>query len=177
MVDRSTRETALSEARGTQTAPLPAAGSPQTYSGHALTVTTLMLAATRRHNPVAWPSLVRTATDRFSNLAVVSVIALLATGIVNGVILVGSFRALLVTEYGRLLLLKIALFAVMLGLAAVNKFRLTPRLGARPDRVEELDAVRRLARNCHIELALGLATFAIVGWLGTLHPAIHLSSP
>ena len=45
---------------------------------------------------------------------------LLASGIVNGVILVGSFRALLTTSYGELLLLKVALFAVMLGFAAVT---------------------------------------------------------
>jgi putative copper resistance protein D len=134
----------------------------------------LLIAATRRNNPLAWPSLVRNATSRFSDLAVLSVSALLASGIVNGVILVGSVRALLTTSYGELLLLKVALFAVMLGFAAVNKFWLTPRLGGQPDPAREADAVRRLARNCHIEMALGLAVFAIVGLLGTLHPAIHV---
>jgi copper resistance protein D len=134
----------------------------------------LLIATTRRNNPYAWPSLVRDATRRFSDLAVLSVGALLATGIVNGVILVGSFRALLMTWYGQLLLLKIALFGVMLGFAVVNKFWLTPRLGGKPDPAREVDAVRRLGRNCHIEMALALAIFAIVGLLGTLHPAIHL---
>jgi putative copper resistance protein D len=71
-------------------------------------------------------------------------------------------------------MLKIALFAVMLAFAVVNKFRLTPRLAGQPDRSGELDAVRKLGRNCHIEIALGLAIFAIVGALGTIHPAIHL---
>jgi putative copper resistance protein D len=135
---------------------------------------TLLITATRRNNPHAWPSLVRNATDRFSNLAVLSVSVLLATGIVNSWILVGSFRALLITKYGQLLMVKIALFAVMLSFAAVNRFRLTPRLAGSPDRAGELDAVRRLARNCHIEIALGLVIFAIVGVLGIIHPAIHL---
>jgi copper resistance protein D len=134
----------------------------------------LLITATRRANPQAWPSLVRDATDRFSNLAVLSVSALLATGIVNGWILIGSFHALLVTKYGQLLMLKIVLFAVMLAFAAVNKFWLTPRLAGLSDRGGELDAVRRLRRNCHIEIALALAIFAIVGALGTMHPAIHL---
>jgi copper resistance protein D len=134
----------------------------------------LLIRATRRANPVAWPSLVRDATGRFSILAILSVSALLVTGIVNGVILVGSLRALLVTKYGQLLMLKIVLFAVMLGFAAANRFRLTPRLAGLPNGARELDAVRRLTRNCNIEIALGLAIFAIVGALGTMHPAIHL---
>jgi putative copper resistance protein D len=100
--------------------------------------------------------------------------ALLATGIVNGSVLVGSFHALLVTRYGQLLMLKIALFAVMLTFAAVNRFWLTPRLADVPNSKRELDAVRQLIRNCNIEIALGLAIFAIVGALGTMHPAIHL---
>jgi putative copper resistance protein D len=31
----------------------------------------------------------------------------------------------------------------------------------------------RLTRNSEIEIALGLTIFAIVGVLGTLHPAMH----
>ena len=93
----------------------------------------------------------------------------MATGVVNGSILVGSFRALLATDYGRLLLFKVALFAAMLAFAAMNRFWLTPRLaGGRPR-----DAVRGLIRNCVIENALGLAIFAIVGVLGAIHPASH----
>jgi copper resistance protein D len=134
----------------------------------------LLITATRRTVPDAWPSLVRDATERFSILAILSVSALLVTGIVSGVILVGSFHALLVTRYGQLLMLKIALFAVMLGFAAVNRFWLTPRLAGLANGARELDAVRRLTRNCNVEIALGLAIFAIVGVLGTRHPAIHL---
>jgi len=40
---------------------------------------------------------------------------LILSGIVNAWILVGSFRASLVTDYGQLLLLKIVAFVVMLG--------------------------------------------------------------
>ena len=45
--ERSMRDTALSDARGIQTAPAPTAGSPQTYSGHGLRDSTLILAAAR----------------------------------------------------------------------------------------------------------------------------------
>jgi putative copper resistance protein D len=134
----------------------------------------LLIMATRRNNPYAWPSLVRDATERFSSLAILSVGVLLATGVFDGWILVGTFHALLVTKYGQLLILKMALFAVMLGFAAVNRFWLTPGLASSSDKPGERDAVRSLVRNCHIEMALGLMVFAIVGALGITHPAIHL---
>ena len=135
---------------------------------------TLLITAARRAEPQAWPSLVRHATDRFSFLAILSVGAVLVTGLANGSILVGSVHALLVTNYGRLLMLKMALFAVILGIAAVNRFRLTPRLDRSLERASEGDAAGKLGRNCKFEMALGLAIFAIVGALGTMHPAIHL---
>ena len=107
-------------------------------------------------------------------LGIVSVATLLATGIVNSWILVGSFHALVITEYGRLLMFKIAVFAIMLVFAAVNRFRLTPRLALAPGSETQLMALRQLTRNSSIEIALGFVIFAIVGMLGTLHPAIHL---
>jgi putative copper resistance protein D len=132
----------------------------------------LLLAAARRHQAVAAASLARDAAERFSTLGIICVATLLVTGIVNAWILVGSFHALAVTGYGRLLLLKIVVFAVMLGFAAVNRFWLTPRLAVSSG--NEVAALRQLTRNSSIEIALGLAIFAIVGVLGTLHPAIHL---
>lgn len=131
-----------------------------------------LLTVASRRPAYGWASLVPQATKRFSALGIVSVATLLITGIVNTGILVGSLHAMLVTGYGRLLMLKIALFAVMLGFAAVNRFWLTPRLVDFPS--GELDAVRALNPNCIIEIALGLVIFAIVGALGTIHPASHL---
>jgi putative copper resistance protein D len=79
----------------------------------------------------------------------------------------------LVTEYGKILILKLVIFAFMLAFAAVNRLWLTPRL-ALPAAMGQSDALRQLARNSTIEVALGLAIFAVVGLLGTLHPAAHL---
>jgi putative copper resistance protein D len=133
----------------------------------------VLLAAARRNRALAWMSLARGAAPRFSTLGIVSVGTLLVTGIVNAWILVGSFRALLVTEYGQLLMLKIAAFALMLVFAAVNRFWLTPQLVVSSESAAQLDALRQLTRNSIVEIALGFAIFAIVGTLGTLHPAIH----
>jgi putative copper resistance protein D len=133
----------------------------------------LLLSAARRHQGFAWASLARDAAQRFSTLGIVSVGALLVTGIVSAWILVGSFQALVITEYGQLLMLKIVVFAVMLVFAAVNRFWLTPQLAFSSEKEAQVKALRRLTRNSVVEIALGLAIFAIVGALGTLHPAIH----
>ena len=130
----------------------------------------LLLAAVRRHTGA---SLARDATQRFSTLGIVSVATLAATGIVNSWILVGSFRALLAAEYGQVLMLKLVVFAAMLVFAAVNRFALTPRLAVSAG--NDREALRKLMRNSVVEIALGFTIFAIVGVLGTLHPAIHFS--
>jgi len=133
----------------------------------------LLLAAAGRQPVVACASQAREATRRFSTLGIVSVVTLAASGIINAWILVGSVRALLITEYGRLLMLKLGLFAIMLVFAAANRFRLTPRLVASTSTGPQRAVLRQLTRNSTIEIGLGLAIFAIVGMLGTLHPAIH----
>jgi putative copper resistance protein D len=131
-----------------------------------------LLAETRRdpaHAPFA-----EEVTRRFSTLGIASVGTLLLTGIVNAWILVGSFNALLVSDYGQVLTLKICLFVFMLAFAAVNRFLLTSRLALTAASEPQLNSLRQLARNSGIEIALGLTIYGIVGVLGTLHPAIHL---
>ena len=60
---------------------------------------------------------------------------------------------------------KLALFFVMLGLAAVNRWRLTPALAADPARSAE--AIRR---SLALEIGAAFVIVAIVAWLGTLTP-------
>jgi putative copper resistance protein D len=131
----------------------------------------VLLSVARHDQSLAGASLARNATQRFSTVGIASVIVIFATGMINAWILVGSWHGLIATGYGRLLMLKMALFAVMLAIAALNRFWLTPRLGAPAQ--SKLLALRQLTRNSVIEIALALVIFAIVGMLGTLHPAIH----
>jgi putative copper resistance protein D len=133
----------------------------------------LVLAAVRHRQSVVSASLAWDSTRRFSTLGIVSVAILAATGIVNAWILVGSFHALVTTGYGRLLTLKLVAFATMLVFAFVNRFWLTPQLTVSSGELR-LETLRQLTRNSSIEIALALAIFAIVGVLGTLHPAVHL---
>jgi hypothetical protein len=108
----------------------------------------------------------RGATFRFSTLGLISVATLLATGIVNGWVLVGDPNALTGTFYGQLLLVKVGLFAVMVAIAVFNRLHLSELLPA-------ANAARRLGRNALAELGLGLAVLAIIAELGTLPPAAH----
>jgi putative copper resistance protein D len=134
----------------------------------------LLLAAISRLPPLPGAVLAQDAARRFSTLGMLSAATLVLSGIVNAWILVGSFRALLVTEYGKILILKLVIFAFMLAFAAVNRLWLTPRLALPAATMGQSDALRQLARNSTIEIALGLVIFAVVGLLGTLHPAAHL---
>jgi putative copper resistance protein D len=104
--------------------------------------------------------------ERFADVGTVFVALLLATGIANTLFIVGAnaLPTLLETTYGRLLVTKIGLFAVMLAAAAANRFWLTPRMITSPS----LGAVRT---SLGAELILGIAVLAIVAWLGTLDPA------
>jgi putative copper resistance protein D len=126
----------------------------------------LLMQAHRAARP-AWNKLAIIATRRFSILGILSVCALLATGIVNGWNLLGGPRDLVTTDYGRLVALKIGLFASMVAVAAVNRFYLTPRL-PRPA------ASYALRRNSLVEICLGLCVLLFVGILGTLPPSAHV---
>lgn len=117
------------------------------------------------------------AAQRFSALGIASVSALMVTGTVNAWYTVGSLPALVGTHYGRLLLVKLALFGAMLALAAFNRFRVTSRLAqeaAPASRDSAPRALRQLQRNAIAEAMLGLGLLAVVGALGIAVPASHV---
>lgn len=100
------------------------------------------------------------ARDRAGAAPVVRRFAARATPMLAALTLSGAFLAwtqlrapadLVSTDYGRLLTLKLTLVAGMLGLAALNRFALTPRLTAAPV------APARLRRSILAEIGLGLA--------------------
>lgn len=108
------------------------------------------------------------ALDRFATAGTVIVAAIVATGLLSSVFLIGwsGLAELPVTLYGQLLLLKLALFVGMLVLAAMNRFRLTPALAGG-------ESVTRstLRRSLALETAAAIVILALVAWLGTLEPA------
>ncbi|MET9836837.1 copper resistance protein CopC [Streptomyces virginiae] len=77
------------------------------------------------------PGIERSAVRRFSGVAFVSVVVLAVTGVYQAWRQTGSWSALTGTEYGRLLLLKVALVAVLLGVAYMSR-KWTARLAEAP---------------------------------------------
>jgi copper transport protein len=103
--------------------------------------------------------------NRFSRMAVPVVGALVLTGLVLAAVQLESFRALIETKYGLILSIKLALVAVLLGLAALNRFRLTPALARDPSNTSPL--VRSILTECVVVVAI-LAVVA--GWRFTPPP-------
>ncbi len=133
----------------------------------------LLLNAARRDPVEASTAIARTAVLRFSPLGVLSVGTLVATGVVNTWVLAGSVPALLDTDYGRLLLVKVALFLAMLSFGAINRLWLTPHLVHASNASAAADALRQIERNSLIETGLAAIIIAIVGLLGTMPPGLE----
>jgi len=113
------------------------------------------------------------ALDGFSGIGSALVAVLIGSGLVNSWFVVGlaALPGLWTTPYGQLLSLKLALFLGMLGLAAANRFRLTPALGhALDDRSPPLSAIAALRSSLVWETGLSIAVVALVAWFGTLAP-------
>lgn len=112
------------------------------------------------------------ALHRFSGMGTALVAVLVVTGLVNSAFLVGVDRidGLWTSAYGRLLSLKLVVFTGMLGLAAANRFRLTPALGEALASPGQGAALAALRRSVIIETALGFAVLGLVAWFGTLAP-------
>ncbi|MFC4256023.1 copper homeostasis membrane protein CopD [Altererythrobacter xixiisoli] len=112
------------------------------------------------------------ALEQFARIGTIAVLLIVATGLINGIILLGlpslvALVALVASFYGQLLLVKLALFAAMLGLAGANRWRFTPglRAGHAPD-----SALGHLRRSLALETGAALAILGVVAWLGTLDP-------
>jgi len=102
---------------------------------------------------------------RFSGVAFPVVGLLVLAGLALAVVQLESLSALVNTKYGIILSIKLALVAALLGLAALNRFRLTPALarsvrGAKP-------LARSIAAECVVALAILLL---VAGWRFTPPP-------
>jgi copper resistance protein D len=108
---------------------------------------------------------------RFSTLSLCCVSVLVVSGISNSWVLVGSIHALFTTPYGRLLLVKLALFAILVAFGARNRFLVKAKL---TKAAADPDTLAQLRRNVLWEAYLGVAVVVIVACLGVTPPARHL---
>jgi putative copper resistance protein D len=122
----------------------------------------LLILVARAHDPM-FAAAAHESLRRFSGIGPTLVGALLASGLVNAWFLVGPGHVamLAATPYGAALLVKLALFVGMLGLAGLNRWVLSPRL-----------ATRGLAICLSLEIGAGAVVLAVVAYLGTLIPPV-----
>lgn len=118
----------------------------------------------------AQPALVVRSLDRFARVGTVCVLVIAATGLINTQVIVGSnnIGPALTSPYGQLLAIKLLFFALMLVLAAANRWRLTPALA--DERVDPAAARRAIRCSLTIEIVAATIILALVAWLGTLEP-------
>lgn len=126
----------------------------------------------RRSNPpLQWAARL---VNRFSRLALICVALLVVTGLYQSWIHVGSLGTLIGTEYGRVLMFKLALFAVMFGFGALNFLSTKPRLAkaAEANSGKDLES-RQALRRIGAEAVIGLFILSITGLLTVLPPGVH----
>lgn len=112
------------------------------------------------------------AARRFATLGSISVAVLAGTAFYQGLVLSGGLRGLTGTAYGGVLLTKAAIFALLLALAAVNRWRLTPAL----DGPDAETARRALISSIAAEAAFGLLVVLAASALSSLEPGMHMAS-
>lgn len=106
---------------------------------------------------------------RYSSMAITAVILIVISGITNaGFRVVGSFDKLFDTPYGDTLFIKVGLVALMLVLAAFNRFVALPRLRAAP--IRNMKLIDKLRTSVMMELALGAAVLFVAAVLGITPP-------
>jgi copper transport protein len=112
--------------------------------------------------------LASTSVPRFSTMAVVSVIALLVAGTINGYLQVRAWRGLWETEYGILLLVKVGLVLPLLALGAYNNRYAVPRLR---ERIASSVERRRFMRFASAELVVMIVVVGVTAALVNAPPA------
>lgn len=105
-------------------------------------------------------------TQRFSQLALISVVVLVASGVCMSLSYVGSWRALIGTSYGLMLLAKVAMLGAMLALGGIN-FLMLRRHGPK-------DTIPRLRRLVEAEVGIGITIVLAAASMTAAPPAVDL---
>ena len=109
----------------------------------------------------------KVSLERFSKHAVLIVSLLLLSGLTMMLSLIHSMAELFTTAYGVALTLKILLVIGLLGIAAVNKLIIVPRLLLQAD-------AAHFQRSVRVEIAVAVILLLLTAYLSTaLGPAVH----
>ena len=112
-------------------------------------------------DPVALLELAQTGR-RFAQVGSITVALLLVSGGILAVFLTGSVTAMVATDYGLALSGKVILVSGLLGLAALNRYRLVPAVDS-----GERAAAARLSLSLRLEMLIALAIMLVTSLLTT----------
>jgi copper transport protein len=135
-------------------------------------------AATRRLEPADRTGLLASVVSGFSTVALFAVAALVASGATQALVEIDSLADMLDTAFGRAVLIKIGLVAVLIALGAWNRQRIRPRLtaldaaGATPGA-----AGLELRRSIRAEIVLMVAALGVTAALVSYAPALGARGP
>ena len=132
------------------------------------------------------------AARRFSRAALITMVLLMGSGVMNAIVQVESIAGLAGTTHGRLLLAKLAVLVPILVLAAVNRRHVLPGLAdmgglatgppsppnarrapGNPGRSSNRPIMRRLAGFVRLEAGLALVLLALAAAMTLTTPARH----
>ena len=99
---------------------------------------------------------------QFGVYAVYYIGVLLISGLILGTILVGGIEHLLFSDYGRAFLVKLAFVTILLGIGAVNKIRLVPKL-----KNKNVSYVIKLRKSINVEIFILFIILVISSLLTT----------
>lgn len=111
-----------------------------------------------RHNAI-------TTLLRFSRWGHLAVTLVIVTGVLNSLIILGSWPFDMASPYQRLLLIKTALVVLMVLMALANRYAIVPAMSREPKL-----AKRGLELVCWIEVGLGGAVLLLVSLFATYPP-------
>jgi len=111
-----------------------------------------------RGAPTEWKT---RGVRRFSFVAGIALTVLAGSGLLRAIDEVGAWSSLFSTLFGQLVLVKVALFGVLVSLGAVNRYRNVPLVA------RSLGSLRRVGRT---ELAVAAGVLVVAGFLTSLAP-------
>jgi copper transport protein len=143
-----------------------------TWIGGVAALLLVVPAATRTLDPAARTRLLAAVVSSFSMIALIAVGALLASGVAQSILQLDALSDLVDTAFGRAILVKAAIFAVLVGLGAHNRRRSQPRLkrlaaGAEPPG----PAGATLRRVLRAEVALMAVVLGVTAALVSYSPS------
>lgn len=107
----------------------------------------------------------RTALARYSSAGHLAVALVVATGVVNAVLIIPADMINVRTTYQLLLTIKLGLVVMMIGLALVNRYVLVPQI-----RIRRAQSISQIRVATIFEIALGFGVLALVAIVGLLDP-------